>query len=401
MKYLCPRDFRRGEMEEKMINLYMHGGSENHGCEAIVRSSINMLDKRVQLFSLYPEQDYRYGVNEICDIKEDREDKLLPKSKEWFFAGVQAKLTHRIDREIRYSRRALIDCVQRNDICLSVGGDNYCYKGTEIISSVNANLRRKGAKLVLWGCSIEPELIYQKEIANDLKKYNLITARETISYNALKKINNNTVLVSDPAFTLKRVDAPFPNGFQEKNVIGINISPLILSIVKDSRVILRAFNNLISYILNNTNYSVALIPHVIWENNDDRSVLKTLYSPYKNSNRIKMIEDCNCMQLKGYIARCKMFIGARTHATIAAYSSNVPTLVIGYSVKAKGIARDIFGTEENYVLPVQDIHDDFILIDQFRWMENNYISIKKHLIEFMPKYIDRAYTGLNCFNKLL
>lgn len=48
-----------------------------------------------------------------------------------------------------------------------------------------------------------------------------------------------------------------------------------------------------------------------------------------------------------------MFIGARTHATIAAYSSLVPTLVVGYSVKARGIARDLFGTEKNYVLPVQ------------------------------------------------
>ena len=48
-----------------------------------------------------------------------------------------------------------------------------------------------------------------------------------------------------------------------------------------------------------------------------------------------------------------MFIGARTHATIAAYSSCVPTLVVGYSIKARGIAKDLFGTDEGYVLPVQ------------------------------------------------
>ena len=38
-----------------------------------------------------------------------------------------------------------------------------------------------------------------------------------------------------------------------------------------------------------------------------------------------------------------------------AYSSCVPTLVVGYSVKARGIARDIFGTEDRYVLPVQSL----------------------------------------------
>ena len=55
------------------------------------------------------------------------------------------------------------------------------------------------------------------------------------------------------------------------------------------------------------------------------------------------------MELKGFIARCRFFVGARTHATIAAYSSCIPTFSVGYSIKAKGIAQDIFGTYKNYV----------------------------------------------------
>ncbi|MFR4670990.1 MAG: hypothetical protein ACLT69_14285 [Intestinibacter bartlettii] len=66
--------------------------------------------------------------------------------------------------------------------------------------------------------------------------------------------------------------------------------------------------------------------------------------------------------IKGYISRCRLY-RARTHATIAAYSTCVPTLVIGYSVKAKGIAKDIFGTYENYVLPVQYYQIEFDLIN--------------------------------------
>jgi polysaccharide pyruvyl transferase WcaK-like protein len=42
------------------------------------------------------------------------------------------------------------------------------------------------------------------------------------------------------------------------------------------------------------------------------------------------------------VGRCRYFIGARTHSTIAAISSCVPTISIAYSVKAKGINRDIF-----------------------------------------------------------
>ena len=66
-----------------------------------------------------------------------------------------------------------------------------------------------------------------------------------------------------------------------------------------------------------------------------------------------MINDKNCMEIKGIISKCRFFIGARTHSTIAAYSTCVPTLAVGYSIKARGIARDIFGTEDNYVVPVQ------------------------------------------------
>ena len=89
---------------------------------------------------------------------------------------------------------------------------------------------------------------------------------------------------------------------------------------------------------------VALIPHVVWSHNDDRKPLSQLYEMFKDTGRVVMIEDHNAEELKGYIARCRLMVVARTHASIAAYSTQVPTLVVGYSVKARGIAKDIFGS---------------------------------------------------------
>ena len=80
------------------------------------------------------------------------------------------------------------------------------------------------------------------------------------------------------------------------------------------------------------------------------------------------------------------FIGARTHATIAAYSSGVPTLVVGYSIKAKGIAKDIFGTYENYVVPVQNLKLENDLLDNFKWIIKNEKSIKNHLNQVIYSY---------------
>ena len=131
---------------------------------------------------------------------------------------------------------------------------------------------------------------------------------------------------------------------------------------------------------------IALIPHVVWDDNDDREPLSKLYERFKNTNRVVIIDDCNCIELKGYISRCRLFIGARTHATIAAYSTCVPTLVVGYSVKAKGIAKDIFGTYENYVIPVQSLENSDDLINAFKWIYKNEDTIKEHLNKFMPDY---------------
>ena len=232
-----------------------------------------------------------------------------------------------------------------------------------------------------------------RQVINDISKFDLITARESISYQALKRINDNTYLIPDSAFTLDRIDLPLPTGWKEKNTIGVNASPLILSSGKNENIVMEAYRKLIITIMENTDSTIALIPHVVWDNNDDREVLKQLYEEFKDTGRLVLVDDFNCMQLKGYIARCRMFIGARTHATIAAYSSCVPTLVLGYSVKSRGIAKDLFGTDKNYVISVRGMKNTNLLSEGFLWLLENEKSIKSHLHSIMPDYVNRVYNA--------
>lgn len=81
-------------------------------------------------------------------------------------------------------------------------------------------------------------------------------------------------------------------------------------------------------------------------------------------------------------------IAARTHASIAAYSQAVPTLVVGYSVKALGIATDLFGTSDNYVIPVQNLKRTDDLRNAFDWLIQNEITIRKRYTDFLDLYID-------------
>ena len=54
-----------------MVRLYAHGGSGNHGCEAIVRTTVKMLESQAVLATTAPEEDRRYGVEEAVTLLPD------------------------------------------------------------------------------------------------------------------------------------------------------------------------------------------------------------------------------------------------------------------------------------------------------------------------------------------
>ena len=85
--------------------------------------------------------------------------------------------------------------------------------------------------------------------------------------------------------------------------------------------------------------------------------------------------------LKSYISHLDFLVTARTHASIAAYSTGVPTLVLGYSIKSRGIAFDLFGSIDNYVIAVQEITDQKYLWEKFEWLLAHESEIKSKLAE--------------------
>ncbi|WP_455544267.1 polysaccharide pyruvyl transferase family protein [Intestinibacter sp.] len=384
----------------KKCFLYSHGGSGNHGCEAIVRGTQKIISRDdLIVYSLNKEEDKLYGLDKVVKLKSQR----MQYSK-FNLKRIIASLKIRLFKEDYYAEKIPFDHIFKehnsNEVAISIGGDNYCYSSFEVYEILNKEFNDKGIQTVLWGCSVEPKLIDER-MGKDLGKYSLIITRESISYEAVKKVNKNTKLIPDPAFQLEKVELSLPEAFVEGNTIGINMSPMIMSYETSEGSAMKNYENLIQHIIDTTDMQIALIPHVVWSNNDDRKPLEILYNKFKHTNRVIMLGDYNCMELKGFISRCRMFIGARTHSTIAAYSTCVPTLVIGYSIKAKGIAKDIFGTYENYVLPVQSLSNKDDLINAFEWMKLHEDEIRTHLNAFMPSYREKALQGKIELEKLL
>ena len=82
------------------------------------------------------------------------------------------------------------------------------------------------------------------------------------------------------------------------------------------------------------------------------------------------------------------------------YDVIISTPFVGHSVKARGIARDLFGDEKRYVLSVQEITEKDILFKKFRWILQNEGLIKKELVNKMPQYVKRALVAKNCMEQL-
>lgn len=385
---------------EKEFCLYMHTGCGNHGCEAIVRSVSAIFNKEIVLYTKNVFEDEKYLGNINITFREagnippiETIDGLLARIK---IKGLGKKYAY-----VKPAYKNLFRNANSNTVAISIGGDNYCYDGMpKVLEIINDSLNKKGAKTVLYGCSIEPELLKDIAIVEDLKRYSLIVARESITYNSLVKagLKSKTILASDPAFTLETKENEDAEEIIGSNTVGINLSPLVLE--DGNAILFDAYCRLLEWILKETDMRIVLIPHVIWNGNDDRVPLKRLYDLYKDSNRVLMIGDHNAIELKGYISRCRFFVGARTHATIAAYSSRVPTLVAGYSVKSKGIARDIFGTEEGYVVDSKNMRSDQQFVEAFAWLYNNEDEVRSQLVSKMPEYVQNAYAAVEIIKKL-
>lgn len=383
------------------ILMFAHNGSLNRGCEAIVRSSTSLFketidDAKVYLASGKPDTDK--GLIKLDAIFDGSLCDIIKYSPQWLISSINLKLFKNESYALREIHKNTIRHIKDVDVCLSIGGDNYCYGEQPGWYEINRQVKAQGKKLVLWGCSIGEEDMSERKIL-DLKSFDLILARETFTYNMLKsKGFTNVKLCADPAFTMEKEELPLPNGWKEGKTIGLNFSPLVMKKNTNSK---SAIRSLIIHILKSTDLTIALTPHVTEPENNDYEILNEFYQEYKNSKRVILLpNDLNAIQYKGYIARMRFFIGARTHATIAAYSSYIPTLVLGYSVKSKGISNDIFG-EEKLVLGIEELSDTKKIIGKFKEMLYEEDELKKILYRSIPKVKKLSNKSVEYLNELV
>ena len=365
--------------------LYGHGGSYNHGAEAIVRTTIQMIRKKypsahIALSSHFPEQDREFdlAVDEIVG----------PDTAAWKLERKALGYKEKLDMS-RKMYAGAISSIDRNTVCLSVGGDNFCYDNWHRLAVFQEQAMKTGAKTILWGCSVEPSSI-TPVMLDVLQSYSVIVARESITYNALSKrsTENKLVLAPDPAFALEPENFSFPAKITSKLTIGINISPLSIRRESKPGILMENIRRLIQFIITQTEYSILLIPHVFMPADNDFALLSELLSelPKDAKRRTSLIDGHqSAAEYKRAISRCAMVVCARTHISIAAYSLGIPALVLGYSVKARGIAHDLGMAD--CVLDLMEIAEKNSLTQLFVYMHDNLNDLTARLKQSIPIYM--------------
>ena len=374
--------------------IHLDGG--NRGCEAIAKGTAILINEPAEHLYGYCSDvslDTTLGVSQYIT--------LIPYSQRNYikdkFLAVLKKLIHTEKtsqlREL-YPYRSFLNMIKKDDIMVSTGGDMMCYDNNSVIYT-NNYLHDKGIKTVLWGCSMGAENM-TKEKKKTLFNFSLIYTRESLTYNYFKSLGlKNVCMCPDPAFILPAEPWNIPQFLSDGDVIGINISNYVMGGMTLDSQFGREVLHMIDYIIKQTNLNILFIPHVTWndpkENQDDREMATIICNYFDNNNKLCIldIDRLNYCKIRHIISKCSMFIGARTHAVISAYATCVPTIALGYSIKSRGIAKDL-GLDKRLVVNSRNFTERD-LIRSLKYMMKNETNIRTHLQKIMPDYKQRAY----------
>lgn len=250
----------------------------------------------------------------------------------------------------------LAEGLKRADMVVDIGGgdsftDIYGPKRFFTIWATKMHAIRKRLPLILSPQTVGPfETKYAKLLAKwSLKRSRLVVSRDAPTTAFLNEMGvaDNVLEATDVAMRLP-YDPPAPRAPGGKIKVGLNVSGLLFSggYTQSNQFGLKSdypelIRRIIRFFQDQDNIEIHLVGHVqsneIAVEDDHRVNLQlaeefpdVVVSPFFKSP----------IEAKTYIAGLDFFMGARMHATIAAFSSRVPVVPMAYSRKFRGV----FGT---------------------------------------------------------
>lgn len=318
----------------------------------------------------------------------------------------------------KYIRNGM-EAFQWADAVLVTGGDVFSstYSGLSLRFSpikVATNFKKP---VLLLGHSIGP---FEKEkerkgFTKIMRQVKLITARESLSLKYLEhmKLKNTRIeLTAEPAFCLKpnmksiEKILKIYNIPDEKILIGISPSQAITEysgISYDDHF--KSLCGLIRFLAEKLGCHIILIPHVPekFVEYDDRVICELLYRKLGFPENVTVMSlSHSAEEIRALVSKLDLMITERMHAAIASLSQNVPTFVVGYSIKAEGILGDILGFNslEDYMISVKELNEEK-LKERVKNLLDRRSECVKYLSKVMPHIEEKARRNFTLIMEVL
>ncbi len=289
------------------------------------------------------------------------------------------------------------------------GGDSfsdiYGMKRFFLTSAIKELALRSKTKFLMAPQTIGPfdkkfAFLWAKHIVN---KAELCFVRDSISEEYMKKqMGVNPVVTTDVAFAL-----PYEKGKEKESGkirIGFNPSGLLWDGTETfcaSKHITVDYKEYVARVLKSvcrdSRYEVFLIPHVFVKNaetsEDDLKACLEIKEMFPN---VRVECDFETpMEAKQVISTMDIFIGARMHATIAAFSTGVVTIPFSYSRKFEGLYQDL---DYPYIISATRMETEEAVARTLDWITNA-DPLEKCLEEAKTKITERQKALLDVLNR--
>lgn len=228
-----------------------------------------------------------------------------------------------------------------------------------------------------------------------IKKSTLAYARDE---KTAKEVGPFVKVTSDMAFGLPYDINKYQ--FDNRKKFGVNVSSLLWDDNTRARFNLSVdyksfFKELIDYLINETDYEVHLIPHVVNIDDfdapeNDYRVCSLLKEKYQDAVVLAPAFRTP-VEAKSYISNMDFFIGSRMHATIGAISSGVITIPFSYAYKFETLYSNI---NYPYIISAKKISTEEALSKVKSWMTN-----PEPLVEAGSFAVKKAKADLSNFEK--
>jgi len=393
----------------------------NRGCEAIVRGTMAILRATfgadVTATHVYSASSQLIARQAKAETDPNiRHVQLPPLVQPWTDGGVSGSLHFQYWRTIEKLLRTVgisylsprqLGCsmdldplreeVEAADCALQVGGDNYSLDyGLHLpirLMHVDRALWKAGVPVVLWGASVGPfekHPTFAKVMLEHLRGMKGVFLRESVSEAYLRShgLSDHTRLMCDPAIMMepiKPADTLVASSVGD-GALGINFSWLMARFVTrgDKLAWVERCAEITRAVGAETGRPVLLIPHVTLPSSDDHAFLAEVQARLPASiEAILVPPTLSAAETKWVISRCSAFIGARTHSTLAALSSGIPTLSLAYSQKAIGLNQDFLGSQEYCLRPDQMTPSE--VVARLSNLLSNEDSVRLSLAQVLPQ----------------